>query len=236
MGTDEAPFKMFGTPISPGAFFYFDNVYNLYPIIMSYSRLDIFENADRADRIIVNPGYKVIVYNDPNYTGTYQTIDNTNGETSELVNLSNTNANSSVRLYYGSTELSGSLSTSDANSFSPVNSSAAPTPGTNKIVPYTLKGSTIPAFCPVYMTGAYGSYPIFHSIANYIDYGMNDSDDRYLVAPHFTIIVWEHLYTGAVRKYENDSDDWKVFDVPGDQQDRGTSCKLYYYGTEITNT
>lgn len=237
MGTDAAPFKMFGTPISPGAFFYFVGVYNLYPIIMSYYRLDYFGNADAADKIIVNPGYKVIVYNNNGYDGTSQTIDNTSGSTNQIENLSNTNAVSSVRLYYGTTELTGSLSSSSITEYSPVESDDAPTTGTGKIVPYTLKGSTIPAFCPVYMTGTRASFPIFCSIPVYASHGMWESDNHYLVAPHFTIIVYEGIaYTATTAyKYENATDDWKIFRVPSGFENEGSSNKLYYYGTLIPN-
>lgn len=204
---------------------------------MSYYRLDYFGNNDHADKIIVNPGYKVIVYNDVGYSSTSQTIDNTWGTNNQLVNLSNTNAISSVRLYYGSTELIGSLSSSSITEYNPVASSDAPTTGTNKIVPYTLKGSTIPAFCPVYMTGAYASYPIFCSLeGNWANHGMNESDNHYLVAPHFTIIVWpDPNLSGTAYKYENATDDWKIFLVPSSFENKGSSNRLYYYGTLIPN-
>jgi len=87
------------------------------------------------------------------------------------------------------------------------------------------------------MTGAYAAYPIFCSLEDtWANHGMNDSDDYYLVAPHFTIIVWVGTNTsGTAHKYENDTDDWKVFLVPGSVDDTGSSCKIYYYGTLITN-
>lgn len=237
MGLDAAPFKMFGTTIAPGAFFYFGDVYNLYPIIMSYYDLSKFGNNNAADAIIVNPGYKVVTYDSTGYGTSIGTYDNTDGtENTNSFDITN-NQVSSVKLYYLGIELSGSLSTSSITLYDPESSSNAPTTGTGKIVPYTLKGSTIPAFCPVYMTGAYASYPIFHSISNFPDYGMNDSDDYYLVAPHFTIIVYGDVnYSTQARKYENNTDDWKIFLTPSDVDDEGSSCKLYYYGTEITNT
>ena len=236
MGLDAAPFKMFGTTIAPGAFFYFGPTENLYPIIMSYYDLSNFGNNDAADAIIVNPGYKVVTYNAAGYGSIIGTYDNTDGsENTTSFNIT-VNVVSSVKLYYLGTELSGSLSTV-SNTHSPTSSSSAPTTGTGKIVPYTLKDSTIPAFCPVYMTGAYASYPIFHSISDFSDYGMNNSDDYYLVAPHFTIIVYGSAdYLNQARKYENNTDDWKIFLTPSDVNNEGTSCKLYYYGTEITNT
>jgi len=235
MGLDAAPFKMFGTTIAPGAFLYFGDYNNLYPIIMSYYDLSKFGNNNGADQLIVNPGYKLVTYNAAGYSNYIGTYDNTDGTNSEIIDIPNNNV-SSVKLYYGSTELSGSLSSSITTYDNPVSSSTAPTTGTDKIVPYTLKNSTIPAFCPVYMTGKEASYPIFHSISNFADYGMNDSDDFYLVAPHFTIIVWKDYYAGTAYKYENNTDDWKIFISPTIVDDEGSSCKLYYYGTEITNT
>ena len=236
MGLDAAPFKMFGQPISPGAFLYFGSVNNLYPIIMSYYKLSYFGNDNQADQIIVNPGYKVKTYNSNGYHTYIDEYDNTDGSNSEIIDIPN-NQVSSVKLFYGSTELSGSLSTSSITLYNPVSGSTAPTTGTGKIVPYTLKGTSFPAFCPVYMTGKEGSYPIFHTIYKFVDYGMWDCDDYYLVAPHFTIIVWkDNDHTGTSHRYENSTNDWKIFLTPGSVDDTGSSCRLYYYGTEIWNS
>jgi hypothetical protein len=236
MGFEAAPFKVHGQPIGAGAYLYFGGVNNLYPIIMSYYNLINFGNNDQADRLIVQPGYKLVTYVN-NYSGTASTYDNTDGLNSQLIDFTANNVVSSCKLYYLGTELSGNLSQTSYTNLSPVASSDAPTTGLNKVVPYTLKNSTTPAFCPIYMTGWEGSYPIFHSIPDFTLYGMNDSDDRYLIAPHFTIIVYNNAnYSTTANKFENATDEWQLFTVSSSWDDTGSSCKVYYYGTEITNT
>jgi len=239
MGVEAAPFKVHGQPIGAGAYLYFGGVNNLYPIIMSYYNLANYGNNDQADQVIVQPGYMLVTYVN-NYSGTANTYDNTNGLNSQIIDIGN-NVVSSCKLYYLGTELSGNLSQPGYANLSSVASSAAPTTGLNKVVPYTLKNSTIPAFCPIYMTGWEGSYPIFHSISDLSDftlYGMNDSDDYYLIAPHFTLIVYNNYTNNSngINKFENASDEWQLFTVSSSWDDTGSSCKVYYYGTEITNT
>lgn len=75
------------------------DISNVYvPRIVGYRDVD--------DYYAVMPGYKLIVYLDPNYTGTTYTIDNTNG-TNILVKHAGGNVNkmSSCKLYFRGTLL-----------------------------------------------------------------------------------------------------------------------------------
>jgi hypothetical protein len=238
MSLDAAPFKIFGQPIGAGAYLYFGPTENLYPVLMSYYDLGRFGNDNECDRILVQPGYKLDIYNSVGYETLMGSYSNVDGTTNAIIDITN-NQVSSCRLYYGTTELLGgstSLSAANVTSIGPAGTNTdVPTTGSSYVIPYRLKNSHLSAFCPVYMTGNTGAYPIFFTIYDFTAYGMKDSDDFYLIAPHFTIIVWQDVgYSNNGRKYENGTDEWVVFAVPSGQTNKGSSCRVYYYGKEIS--
>jgi hypothetical protein len=119
--------------------------------------------------------------------------------------------------------------------------------------------------CGVYMINGGSFFPIFSSIPDYQNffnvsdtadssvggsngiggtggigryryYDNNDVDDNYLVHPNYGIIVFiNSAYGGArVLNYENTTTTVKLVYSSG-SPDRGSSCKLYYNGNEITS-
>lgn len=79
-----------------------------------------------------------------------------------------------------------------------------------------------------------GIFPIYSSINNYSDYGMDKIDDMYIVMPGFSIIIYldpGFLYPIITMNNINTTKA-QMYRLPN--IDRGQSCKLYY-GTTLYN-
>lgn len=97
-----------GLSIFPGAYV-IDAGGGCMPIFYSIPRLNEYlpQTADLEDLVLVMPGYKLILWQDPDYTGTYVAIDNTAGTTIIVGQSSffdaggwNNNTLSAVQLYF----------------------------------------------------------------------------------------------------------------------------------------
>jgi hypothetical protein len=85
------------------------NGYLSFPIFGSIDNCSVFGFDNQDDRFLVLPGYKLVSYDGANYASTVRTYDNTVGSTqggNRVVLFSaGTNTTSSMKLYYGNTEI-----------------------------------------------------------------------------------------------------------------------------------
>ena len=87
----------------PGSYFY--GISKVYPILTSMPEFTSYGINDQDQYFIVQPGYKLIVYQADNYSGLSMIFDNTNGTNLARYNGVSPNANqaSSCKLYYRNT-------------------------------------------------------------------------------------------------------------------------------------
>lgn len=104
-----ALYKEKGFPAFPGAYI-INGLYGSYPIYKSTPNLGATGTigaSDTNDYLLVMPGYKILIYNDANYTSNERTIDNT--ISSNIYHVKTiapiANAITSIKLFYGSTEI-----------------------------------------------------------------------------------------------------------------------------------
>jgi hypothetical protein len=76
-------YKLLNLSLFPGAYMINSGGSGCLPIFFSITQLNGFINqsADREDCVLVMPGYKLILYGENTWTGTYVAIDNTTGTT-----------------------------------------------------------------------------------------------------------------------------------------------------------
>jgi hypothetical protein len=106
--------KLLNLSLFPGAYLINSAGVGCLSIFFSITRLNGFidGSADREDCVLVMPGYKLILYGENDWTGTYVAIDNTTG-TTIIVGLSNSvqsggwtaNTIASCRLYFDGNEV-----------------------------------------------------------------------------------------------------------------------------------
>ena len=105
-----ALYKDKGFPAFPGAYI-INSLVGSFPIYKSTPDLEgagTIGAGNKSDYLIVMPGYKITVYTGVNYVTNEKTIDNTN---SSNIHHVKTNAGmwanqiSSIKLFYGSTEI-----------------------------------------------------------------------------------------------------------------------------------
>ena len=83
-------------------------------------------------------------------------------------------------------------------------------------------------------------FPIYENIANYsTPYNSDNADNYYLVLPGFKLVVYsDPNYVSSnssyrTTTYDNTSGSQIKTFVIGTPTDQGSSCKLYYNGTEL---
>ena len=93
--------------------------------------------------------------------------------------------------------------------------------------------------CPIspgaYMINGIATIPIFGSISNYSTYGINIVSDYYLVLPGFNLILYSAIVNNGQSYVTLDNsrgDKIQRYDIT---DNFGSSCKLYYKTTEITD-
>ena len=104
-----ALYKENGFPAFPGAYI-INGLYGSYPIYKSTTNLGAVGSIgadDANDSLLVMPGYKILIYTNPNYSTNERTIDNTNSSNIYHVKTLSPllNAITSIKLFYGSTEI-----------------------------------------------------------------------------------------------------------------------------------
>jgi hypothetical protein len=106
-----ALYKDKGFPAFPGAYIINTGI-GSFPIYKSTADLEgagSIGAGQKNDYLIVMPGYKITIYTDINYANNAKTIDNTNSSNIHHVATTVTtpykNQISSIKLYYGSTEI-----------------------------------------------------------------------------------------------------------------------------------
>jgi hypothetical protein len=108
------PYKLLNMPIFPGAYLIDSGAFGSLPIFYSVSDLRTYpgtETSDSEDCVLVMPGYKLILWFDSNFSGTYVAIDNTTGSTI-IVGKSNSfgtgwtaNSATSCQLFYNGNQV-----------------------------------------------------------------------------------------------------------------------------------
>lgn len=106
--------KLLNLSLFPGAYMINSTGVGCLSIFFSITQLHAFidDSADKEDCVLVMPGYKLILYGENTWTGTYVAIDNTTG-TTIIVGLSNSvqsggwtaNTMASCRLYFDGNEV-----------------------------------------------------------------------------------------------------------------------------------
>lgn len=80
-----------------------------------------------------------------------------------------------------------------------------------------------------------GSFPIFCSIANFSDYGMDNIDNYYIVLPLYKLHVYTSInYLDYVYIIDNTKGTTILY-VNSPSTNGISSCKLYFNGNEITS-
>ena len=98
------PFKSNGYPTTPGAYMTNSGSSGAsFPIFCSIANLATYDIADIDDYWLVMPNYSLILYQDPTYSGTTQTINS--ATTIQSVKSQTTNRCNAVRLYYKGEQL-----------------------------------------------------------------------------------------------------------------------------------
>lgn len=100
--------------------------------------------------------------------------------------------------------------------------------------------TTIPLKSVGYPTspGAYiinsgnGAHPIFCSVANLGDIGMNDNNDYFLVLPNYSLQVWQDANYSKNPVFYTQSSTVQIFTSL--YTNTASSLNLYYNGTEVT--
>jgi hypothetical protein len=97
--------------------------------------------------------------------------------------------------------------------------------------PYIMKsGLGIPG--AYLLNTSTGSFPIYYTISNYANYFMNDCDDAYLIMPGFRIIVYVDGYDSDAWDSGQNDNGYPIC-LATSHVNRGSSCRLYYKGTQI---
>lgn len=104
-----ALYKDNGFPAFPGAYI-INGGGGSYPIYKSTPNLSAVGSIgadDANDYLLVMPGYKILIYTNPNYSTNERTIDNTKSSNIYHVKTLSPllNVISSIKLFYGSTEI-----------------------------------------------------------------------------------------------------------------------------------
>jgi hypothetical protein len=99
--------KTFGLSLFPGAYIINGAGGGCMPIFFSISSFNAFLNdtADIDDNVLVMPGYKLILYRDSSFTGSYTAIENTSGTTIIVGILGTLNTTSSCKLFFNGNEV-----------------------------------------------------------------------------------------------------------------------------------
>lgn len=182
------------------------------------------------DSVIVMPGFKLTVYADGNYEGTSEVVSDFSGNNPITKLLTNRNSMSSCRLHYYNSdptkqkEIELTFNTTVYNMYGNL--------------PYTFKGQL--AFPGAYLiNGTYGCTPIFYSIKNLGDTSVayaGNTAERVYVMPGFALEVRDgtnYSSTYLMDRITNTFAHAKLTKISGD---RASSCRLYFFGTEITHT
>jgi hypothetical protein len=84
------------------------------------------------------------------------------------------------------------------------------------------------------INSSHGAFPIFCSMSWFGNqYGMNDIDDFYLIMPGYKLIVYtDGSYSNNSTTFDNTSYQ-NIRYLLTNYANKGSSCRLYYYGTEI---
>ena len=101
--------------------------------------------------------------------------------------------------------------------------------------PFTYKSFPV---CPgAYLVNSgYGAFPIFCSIANLGNVGSSDCDNKYIVMPKYKLIIYRDDYNTTSPKTIDNETTNTIKISNSNYADQITSCKLYYYNTEIIVT
>ena len=91
------------SPTLPGAYMY-DHATSAHPIFCSCKYINSMQ-SDVDDTYLVMPGYKLLIYPDEGYVGSYQTIDNTTGTSPIYTRADRVNSGGSWALFYNNTEV-----------------------------------------------------------------------------------------------------------------------------------
>ncbi len=89
------------------------------------------------------------------------------------------------------------------------------------------------------LNSSYGAFPIFCSIADFAQFGMNDADNSFLVMPGYYVASWSNThYSGTGPSNFNNNNGANIVVINSVYPDTASSCKLYYNvngtDTEIT--
>lgn len=104
-----ALYKDKGFPAFPGAYI-INDLFGSFPIYKSTPDLESYGSIGASNKnnyLIVMPGYKITIYTVVNYSTNERTIDNTNSSNIYHVKTLSPTLDqvSSIKLYYGSTEI-----------------------------------------------------------------------------------------------------------------------------------
>jgi hypothetical protein len=235
-------------PIIPGAYLV-NGVYTSanaiwqIPIFSSVPTLVGMAYENRDNMYYVLPGYKIEIYNSINYISSLGTIDNTNGTKILYKDAPTADRAESIKMFYKGVEIPNKYTYTPYASVSGTPPATGAT-STNTIGAYQSFGvSLFPGAYLINLGG--GTMPIFFSISDlptFLDL-TGDREDGVLVMPGYKIILYfDGGFTGNYVAIDNTIGTTIIVGqsnqtgTGGWDNDRISSCKLFFNGNEITQT
>lgn len=105
-------------------------------------------------------------------------------------------------------------------------------------MPFTYNNTStnnkaFPVFPGAFMVNGTGSFPIFCSITNFSNYGMDNTDNSYIVMPGYKLELYYDSTYGRFKDTISNTDGTIILYKRLTDENNATSCKLYFNDTEI---
>ena len=85
------------------------------------------------------------------------------------------------------------------------------------------------------INSSFGVFPIFSSISNYLTLGMDNVDDKYMLAPGYRIKVYVDPDNGGSINLDASNNGTTMLVASVTTENVGSSCELYYNNVIISN-